>query len=346
MSKILFIDNGIEFDSKMAKHKPVGGAESAFISLVEALAKSKNEVVVYNNCVNIGKINGVFWKRLGEEINDETFDVLVVNRGDKFLDFKKECNRRFFWIHNPANYLLKWRYLKKIFLHPCKIIFSSNYHSSTYPKWGPNKEKLTIPYGIDDFIFDIKKKKRNTKNRNAIFTSNPMRGLNWLLDRWEYEIFPSAKGAELDLYTGFSTYGEFGIKNRHSMTPVLKRAQRLKLKGVNLYKPINRKSLMKKIFNSRAFLYQGSKEETFCMSLAEAQVIGIPAVVSDLGCMKERVIDKKTGFVCNSNRDFSDAAIKLLTDDKLWQKMHKNMLKKFNNYQSWTEIARMWEKEI
>ena len=60
MSKILFIDNGIEFDSKMAKHRPVGGAESAFISLVEALAKNKNEVVVYNNCVNIGKINGVF----------------------------------------------------------------------------------------------------------------------------------------------------------------------------------------------------------------------------------------------------------------------------------------------
>ena len=157
----------------------------------------------------------MIWKKLGQDIHNESFDVLVINRGDKFLDFRKECENRYFWIHNPANYILKWRYLKKIFLNPCKIIFSSDYHSSTYPFWGPCKEKLTIPYGVDDFIFDKKKEIKKLNHRKAIFTSNPMRGLNWLLDTWEYEIFPSVKDAELDLYTGFSTYGKFGIKNRY-----------------------------------------------------------------------------------------------------------------------------------
>ena len=39
MTKILFIDNGIEFDGDTVRKKPVGGAENAFVSLVEELAK-------------------------------------------------------------------------------------------------------------------------------------------------------------------------------------------------------------------------------------------------------------------------------------------------------------------
>ena len=57
MKKILFVDNGVEFDSTTLRKKPHGGAEVAFVSLVESLAKLDFEVVVYNNCVNEGKIN-------------------------------------------------------------------------------------------------------------------------------------------------------------------------------------------------------------------------------------------------------------------------------------------------
>ena len=115
MTKLLFVDNGIEFDSILLKKRPFGGAEVAFVSLVEALAKLNYEVFVYNNCLNEGKINGVKWRKLDSRIFEEKFDVLIVNRGDKFLNFKKECKRRIFWIHNPAKYLLKYRYLSKLF---------------------------------------------------------------------------------------------------------------------------------------------------------------------------------------------------------------------------------------
>ena len=54
MSKILFIDNGIEFDSVLFRQRALGGAEVAFVSLVEELAKLNLEVVVYNNCKNQG----------------------------------------------------------------------------------------------------------------------------------------------------------------------------------------------------------------------------------------------------------------------------------------------------
>ena len=59
MTKVLFIDDGIDFDAETARQKPIGGAETAFVSLVEELAKLNIEVVVYNNCLNQGIINNV-----------------------------------------------------------------------------------------------------------------------------------------------------------------------------------------------------------------------------------------------------------------------------------------------
>ena len=120
MTKLLFVDNGIEFDSTLVREKPFGGAEVAFVSLVEELAKLNFEVKIFNNCVNQGLINSVNWKKLDASIEEEKFDVLIVNRGDKFLNFRKECQRRVFWIHNPASYLLKFRYLSKLFMNNFK----------------------------------------------------------------------------------------------------------------------------------------------------------------------------------------------------------------------------------
>ena len=95
MSKILFIDNGIEFDSVLFRQRALGGAEVAFVSLVEELAKLNLEVVVYNNCKNQGLIKNVRWKKLDDKVLNEKFDVLVVNRGDKFLNFRKDCKKIF-----------------------------------------------------------------------------------------------------------------------------------------------------------------------------------------------------------------------------------------------------------
>jgi len=157
MTKLLFIDNGIEFDSRLIREKAFGGAEIAFVSLVEELAKLNFEVKVFNNCVNQGTINNVKWEKIDERINFEKFDVLVVNRGDKYLNFRKECKKRIFWIHNPANYLLKYRYLSKLFLNKFTIVFSSFFHEKTYPIWAPAKKRIVIPYGVDNFLFKKKK---------------------------------------------------------------------------------------------------------------------------------------------------------------------------------------------
>lgn len=341
MTKILLIDNGIEFDAVSIRKKAIGGAESSFVSLVETLAKLNYEVVVYNNAINKGLINGVSWNKLDDSINNEHFDILIVNRGDKYLNFKTNHKKRYFWIHNPAQYLIKWRYLSKLFFNPATIIFSSHYHLNTYPNWAPAKRRVVIPYGIEEFIIKKREIKKNLPI-NAIFTSNPLRGLDWLLDRWEKEIFPKVVNAKLHLYTGYKTYGSFGKKHYSKMKPIIERALKLKSMGVKLFNPIKRELLIEKIKNSRVLLYKGSKDETFCMSVAESQTLGIPAIVCNLGCMNERIQNNFTGFVCNDNKEFSDSAIKLLNDDVYWKNFHKNILKK-KQYYSWNEIGLKWK---
>ena len=342
MKKIIFIDNGIEFDSLTKIEKPTGGAETAFISLVECLAKKNLNITVFNNCKNTGNINGVNWRKLDNKICDHKFDTIVVNRGDKYLNFQTKCKNRVFWIHNPAKYLLKFRYLSKLFLNPTTIVFSGNYHLSTYPKWGPCKSRKIIPYGVDDFILKSKTKLKNSKPL-AIFTSNPLRGLDWLLDLWEKKIFPNVPNAGLKLFTGTQTYGSHGKKKIQLVKPILEKAKKLKKKGVLLCKPLPRNQLIEEIKKSRIFLYKGSYDETFCMSVAESQVLGIPSIVKDLGSMSERVINGKTGFVAKTDKEFCDKAIKLLTDDESWLKMHQYMLNN-NSHYSWDRVAEMWQK--
>ncbi len=344
MTKLLFVDNGIEFDSTLFRKIPLGGAEVAFVCLVEELAKLDYEVVVYNNCKNQGLINNVNWKKLDERIFAEKFDVLIINRGDKFLNLKRNCKKRIFWIHNPASYLIKYRYLSKLFFNDFKIIFSSNYHKKTYPWWAPSKERIVIPYGVDNFLFKNKKRKV-VPNPYAIFTSNPMRGLSWLLDRWESEIHPKINKAKLLLFTGSETYGKFGKKHSKEISLILKRAKSLEKKGVRLNPPIDRTKLFKKIADSRVFLYRGSKEETFCMSAAESQVIGTPAVVCNFGCLQERVEHGKTGFICENDQEFSFNTINVLNDNNIWMRMHKKLIKD-NNHLAWSEVAQIWKKII
>ena len=342
MTRVLFIDNGIEFDSVLFREKALGGAEVAFVSLVEELAKLNLEVIVYNNCKNQGLIKNVKWKKLSAKVFDEKFDVLVVNRGDKFLNFKKECKKRIFWIHNPAKYLLKYRYLTKLFFNKFKIVFSSNFHLSTYPWWAPASEKFIIPYGVNNETILPKNK---APKPVSIFTSNPMRGLSWLLDQWEKNIFSYVPGAKLNLFTGLETYGKFGLKHEKSINKILSRVKSAKKKGINLSPPISRNKLKKQISKSRVLLYRGTSDETFCMAVAEAQVLGVPAVVCNFGSLKERVKNNHTAYVCENDEDFSLKTIKLLKDDKTWMRMHKNLIKN-NNHENWTEVAKRWQKII
>src|SRR5205807_893259 len=62
-----------------------------------------------------------------------------------------------------------------------------------------------IPYGVLDVFRHAEA--RQPPPPRAIFTSNPERGLDWLLGLWAERIAPAVPGAELHIYAGPAVYG-------------------------------------------------------------------------------------------------------------------------------------------
>ena len=176
----------------------------------------------------------------------------------------------------------------------------------------------------------------------SIFTSNPLRGLDWLLDLWVSRIKPAVPAAELHIYAGPAVYGGSGTKYAQQMEIVLARAETLQVHGVRRHAPIGRDLLALMLTGARAMLYRGDPGETFCLALGEAQALGVPTVVTPLGSVGERVDDGRSGCIAPTDDEFVKAAIAVLSDDALWRRWHEGALSSQRGL-SWDEVAPRYE---
>lgn len=340
MARIVLADDGIEFDGESPAKGPLGGVESAIVELMRTLAVRGHEVLVRNNCAAERVIDGVSWVPIANGL-PETADLYIANRGDRLISRMPKARRTVFWIHNPAQYLLKWRYLSKLWKVRPAIIFIGDYHKTTYPGWAPSGERIVIPYGIGKAFCRAAPSEASPPPK-AIFTSNPLRSLDWLLDLWETGIQPAVPGAELHLYSGPGTYGAVGESKSQEMNRVLDQAKSLADRGVRLHAPVPKPELIEIFKNTRVMLYKGDLNETFCAALAEAQASGVPAIVGNYGSVVERVINGETGTVAKSDQEFVEAAVKLLQDDDVWARQHQAALGSQQKW-GWDEAAMAFE---
>jgi len=343
VARILIADDGIVFDGRSLEAGPLGGVESSIVNLVQELAKRGHDVHVRNNCAQALDHRDVSWRPIGEAWPDNV-DLYIANRGDKVIQRMPDAGRTVFWIHNPAGYLMKWRYLSKLWWTKPAIIFIGRVHETTYPAWAPSGERIVIPYGLSEDFCAAAASDAMPAPR-AVFTSNPLRSLDWLLDRWAQDIQPNVPGAELHLFTGAATYGSAGDAKANQMAAVLAQADALMNQGVVLRGPVPKSQLIDEFREARCMLYRGDVNETFCLAVGEAQAMGVPAVVQNYGSVVERVIDGETGYVADNDRAFTEAAIKLLSDEELWRHQHRTALDKQRSWR-WPDAAAAFENLI
>jgi len=343
MATIVMADDGIAFDGEVMRQRPLGGAETAFTSLAEAFAARGHAVTACNNCPNPGMHAGVEWRRIAEGLPARA-DLYIANRGDKLiLAMGRRARRTVFWIHNPARYVLKLRYLWKLAWKRPAIVFSGPSHLATYPDWAPG-QRIVIPYGIADLFREAQPAAEPPPPR-AIFTSNPMRGLAWLLELWASRIHPGLPTAELHVFSGPATYGAAGRAKAAAMQAVLERARHLSNYGVVLREPVAKSVLVDELRQARVMLYRGDPGETFCLAVGEAQAVGVPAVVQPIGATPERVVDGITGHVAPDDDEFASAAVRLLADDSLWRMEHRAALERQRAW-GWGDAAQAFERLI
>jgi glycosyltransferase involved in cell wall biosynthesis len=336
MAKVVMADDGIAFDGAVAEDGPLGGAETAFAALAEALARRGHDVGVWNNCCAALCHKGVHWMPLSSEI-PAACDLYIGNRGHRVIGLVRRAGRRLFWLHNPAGYLRKPRNVWRLARYRPTLVATGAYHAATIPPWLPCGGCEIIPYGILDRFRAATP--REPPPPRAIFTSNPLRGLDWLLDLWVARIAPSVPQAELHIYAGAAVYGKAAAPG---MGEVLARTDALAASGIRRFAPVGRKELAAALSGARVMLYRGDPGETFCLALAEAQAMGVPAVVMPLGSAGERVINAMTGRVAEDDNGFATAAVTALRDDGLWRRWHLAALA-HQRGSSWDTIAARFE---
>ena len=111
------------------------------------------------------------------------------------------------------------------------------YHASTVPSWLLCGGREIIPYGVLDHF--RRAVPREPPPPRAIFTSNPLRGLDWLLDLWVSRIRPAVPGAELHIYAGAAVYGAAPARcGRGGWSGSCARADGLAAVGVRRFAPV------------------------------------------------------------------------------------------------------------
>lgn len=342
MATILFTDRGGVTPADLDAG-PLGGAESAFVELAQATAARGHRVSVRNRCPERPepeRSGGIDWAPL-DRPTEGSIDLHVANRDPTLLVEHPAGRRRALWLHNTARYLLHPKKLLPMLRVRPAMVFSGPYHRSTYPRWAPSGPALLIPYGISRRFREAEPAATPPPPR-AIFTSNPLRSLDWLVELWVREIHPAVPTAELHVFSGPSTYGDWGAKVAPRMRPALDAARAARDAGVVLREPVAREELARELAASRVLLYRGDVEETFCLAVAEAQAVGVPCVLQDLGSVGERIRHRQTGFVAANDDEFARRAIELLTDDPLWSDQHRAALATQRSW-GWDEAAAAFE---
>lgn len=342
MAEIVMADDGIAFDGRIAETGPLGGAETAFVALAEALAGRGHQVEARSRCPAPLSHNRVNWAPIAHGV-PERCDLYIGNRGHRVIGLAPRAGRRLFWLHNPGRYLTKPRMLWRLARHRPTLVVTGHYHAGTVPDWVPRRGLEIIPYGVLDRFRHSSE--HEPPPPRAIFTSNPLRGLDWLLDLWVARIAPAVPGAELHIYAGPAVYRDVPGKMAGRMEAVLARADALHAEGVRRHPPVGREELADVLAGARVMLYRGDPGETFCLALAEAQAMGVPTIVRPIGSVAERVIDGQTGRVAISDGEFAEAAIAVLRDDGLWRCWHRAALATQRGL-SWDEVAARYEALI
>jgi glycosyltransferase involved in cell wall biosynthesis len=317
---IVMADNS-PFDGRTLHERPLGGAQAGFAYLAQALAAQGHRVRAYTGTDRTIDAAGVSWLPLSGG-TPEAADLYIANRASKLIGLVPRARRRVLWLRNPAQHLKKPKFLLPLARWRPTLVVTGDYHAATVPWWVPRRALVKIPHGTD-VAFQRKVPRDDAPRPRALFTSNPERGLEWVVRLWTERVQPQVGAAELHVFSGASTYGG---RKAERMAEIVERARVGAGDSVRFHEPVRRSDLVQELAEARLMIYPGDPGETFCQAAAEAQAMGVPLVTQPIGSLPERVEHGRSGFVAADPGDFAEACVRLLSDDALWRAQHQAAL--------------------
>ena len=315
--KICFIDNTIfRYNSNDLYSKNLRGAETILINLSNSLNELNHDITIINNCPNSEIINGIKWIDINSNFSVKNYD-LVISNGDCRLFKYANSKKNILFSHSIQTiekFIRKKQILSFIKYKP-KVCFLSNYHKINRSRLLYSFGYINLRWAVDK-IFLSSSIPKNIDNDLAIFTSKEGRNQNLLIEIWKNDIFPKNKKLKLLINS----------QNDNKNYNIINRIQQ------------NQNELLKELSSARLFLIPGHKAELFCLAAAEASQMCIPIVTLGYGCLSERVIHGKTGYIAKNNNEFAKYTLELFKNDHLWQSMRNN-LEKIRSKIKWNNVA-------
>lgn len=326
MASLTFADSTGRYDGRDLERRPLGGTEANVILLARELARRGHDVTVCTDAEVDVEHEGVRWRPLAAA--PERCDAFVAIQQPPLLDHAPAGARLAIWVLWGANQLRHYKQFWRMWRHrPIPILMSQAQvrdYWPTLPRRGP---LAVIPLPLPADLRAVRPLTEPPPPR-AIFASNPHRNLRALVEIWASAILPRVPGAVLDVYGVHDLTAEQDAWAEWAGTLLPLGMSDAVKASVRVLPTAPRPDLLAAMRDARAMLYLSHRCEAFCMSLAEAQALGTPAVIAPVAAATERVIDGVTGFHRAEPAAFADAAVRLFTDDALWRRQHDAALER------------------
>lgn len=348
MASVVFADRTNRYDGRDLLHRPLGGTETSVIHLAEALARRGHDVTALTNCPAPVAHEGVQWRPLSAGAPAGADLFIGVQHAD-LLDAGRRARRRALWLMWPPHNLHRRLQALRMWWYRPQVVFVSEYQAGLYWRWLPRPEpRVVLPFGLPDPVRGRRTLPSPPPPR-AVFASNPQRDLRWLIDLWGRSILPRAPDAELHIY-GIRDYAyrydQPWDESRDRLGQFIPEGYpEAARRSLHPHPPARREDLWDALHAARVMLYGGHRVEAFCLAVAEAQALGLPAVVRPIAVLSERVRDEVTGFVAADDARFAEQAVALLTNDALWRRQHEASLRLQRGW-SWDEMAEAFDRRV
>ena len=338
----------------MLEKQGVGGLETTYIELSDAMVKGGHTCFVFCKCEKEHIHNGVQFvpfEKIGE-YNSVKPDVLITSRWFNPL-YSIPNAKKILWMQDnfyiDPNHPDIWGVVDG-------FVCSSHWHRQYIAEkvgGGLNIKKIhTIPLAIRKELFQQKVERDPLK---VIYSSNPNRGLYNLADMWG-ELSEKIEGIHLSV-----TYGWEGLKTWSSNPDWEKSVEEDKKKmdewmktsgNVTMTGRLPKVKLAKEMLSSSLCLYPSNFWETFCLTALETQAAGTPMITTRLGALQNTLCDTGNILIPHSaasaeyRNEFIKSAVELMHDSEKRNMLSKECISYFEKQPDWEQVAATWEKMI
>ena len=338
----IFLENSNDFTSSSLNLKAIDSFQRALIHFCKELVKKNHRVTIFNNTSINKNEDGIDWLHFSEIFNlSDDPDVFIVCDDTDFLDITIKAKLKLFWINSKINIFNYKNILVSLLKNKFIILYNSDYLISSLPHNFQYIPKIKFKIGVDNGF--LKNQNFNISNCNALVTTHPLKGLDWLLDIWVNIISLKIPWAEMHIYSNtlYKKSFEKNIKINNLKLKLFK----YKNNGIHIKMPEKENTFIKTLSNYRVHINPSDDISSLPLSIIESQAKGLPIVSRENNVIFDYVCHNETGFITNDPNNFAKKIIDLLTDNSLFLRINSNA-KLNNKINNWETVVENFEKKI